>query len=420
MPTKRSSISQFLSHGTHRVERFRSTEDCQRFTVWVDRAQTHGPLVNAFLAGDVKSAVLGLSPTSSSVNLVRLEPILDWTLALTSELTIIEGSWFHRWDRVVFDLLELPDAEQVSLRNMRRLHGRIRRIAERQGLSDKLRLLVWPDTEKLPDMDATAQAVISAMEKSPDFRSAMEAVVGDYLAHVRPSHPRALSSDDEARLLNYVRDEVAAFVYLFQHVSPVEVYPGADLPLMRRIARGEFADVLPFDLSQRTHVSIQLIPTPAGTIRAGMPADWPEIERLVRAWPTHFVAEAVPLVRADFDASSTTLCDDGTGRVLGFMIWKTDGAEMELLWMAVDPAFARKGVCRSVVMAVLCERRSESRVFLRTATLDSVIPNSGFSGAAYQSTYHFFESLGFRLGRRHEGYWGASNHMIEIERIYGC
>ena len=212
--------------------------------------------------------------------------------------------------------------------------------------------------------------------------------------------------------------EVTAFAYLVQHVSPVEVYPGADLPIMRRIAKGEFADVLDVDLSQRTHVSLQLIPTPVGIIRIGTPGDWPEIERLIRAWPTHFVAEALPQVRADFDNCSTTLCEDGTGRVLGFMVWRTDGAEMELLWMAVDPAFARQGVCRSVVQAVLCERGPERRVFGRTATLDSIIPNSGFSGAAYASTRRFFEGFGFRLGKRHEKYWGPTNHMIEIERLY--
>ncbi len=420
MPVDRPSISQFFSHGVRRTEGSREMEACRRFTVWVDRAQTSGPLVDAFIEGKVSAAVLGLSPTSSTVNLARLAPILDWALGRANELTVIEGSWFHRWDRVVFDRLPLAEAEQASLRAMRKLHGRIRRVAESQGYSSKLALLAWAETGSNPKLIATARAVDAAMERSPEFRAAMMSVVGDYLAHVRLSHPRSLSAGDEAGLLNYVREEVTTFAYLVQHVSPVEVYPGADLPIMRRIAKGEFADVLPVDLSQRTHVSIQLIPTPVGTIRTGTPADWPEIERLIRAWPTHFVAEALPQVRADFDNGSTTLCDDGTGRVLGFMVWKTDGAEMELLWMAVDPAFARKGVCRSVVQAVLCERGTERRAFLRTATLDSVIPNSGFSGAAYASTYRFFERLGFRLGKRHDGYWGSSNHMIEIERRYEC
>lgn len=418
VPADRPSLSQLIGHAVGHTAGSPETQARGRFTVWVDRAQTSGPLVDAFLDGKVASAVLGLSPTSSTVNHARLAPILDWALAHTNELTVIEGSWFHRWDRVVFDRLPLADAERASLRDMRRLHRRIRRVADSKGLSPKLALPTWPETGSLPKLVATARAVDAAMEKSPEFRAAMISVVSDYLTDVRSTHPRLLNASDEARLLNYVREEVTTFAYLVQHVSPVEVYPGADLRIMQRIAKGEFADVLPVELSQRTHVSIQLIPTPVGTIRTGTPADWPEIERLIRAWPTHFVAEAVPQVRADFDSCPTTLCEDGAGRVLGFMVWRTDGAEMELLWMAVDPAFARHGVCRSVVQAVLCERGPERRIFGRTATLDSTIPNTGFSGAAYASTRRFFEGFGFRLGKRHEEYWGRTNHMIEIERLY--
>ena len=190
MPVDRPSISQFFSHDVCRTEGSRETDACRRFTVWVDRAQTSGPLVDAFLAGQVSAAVLGLSPTSSTVNLARLATILDWTLGRANELTVIEGSWFHRWDRVVFGRLSLAEAERASLRDMRKLHGRIRRVAESNGLSRKLALLTWPEAGSLPKLGATARAVGAAMERSPEFRSAMISVVGDYLAHVRLSQVR--------------------------------------------------------------------------------------------------------------------------------------------------------------------------------------------------------------------------------------
>lgn len=418
MPDKRPSFSQALSGGSNESHRTETTET-SRFTVWVDRAQSSGPLLERFLSERTNKIVLGLSPTSATVNQARLKPLLDWVLAKADGITVVDGAWFHRWDRVAFDQLPIESATLRSIETMSRLHRRIRRLVGPDS-AHRSQFMQWPACAHVPGLLSATRMIDEAEAQSSAFREALQQVVNEYLDHLQPAQCSALTAESKMALLNYVREEVATFIYLIQHVSPVEVYPGADLAIMRRLASGEFANVIAVDLSQRTHVSVQLIPTPVGTLRKGRPEDLSEIERLIRSWPSHFVAEALPFVRADFNAHSTTVCDDGAGRVLGFMIWKTDGAEMELLWMAVDPDFARRGICRSVVQAVLCERDSEERVFLRTATLDSVIPNSGFSGAAYASTYRFFEFLGFRLGERHEGHWGPSNHMIEIERDYGC
>ena len=107
---------------------------------------------------------------------------------------------------------------------------------------------------------------------------------------------------------------------------------------------------------------------------------------------------------------------ENDGRLLGFVIWKTDGRELELLWLAVAPSAARTGIGRRLVEAVLSRLTTEERVFLKTAALDSTIPGTNFSGAAFASTHQFFAALGFSPTARLNDYWGKGSHMLVFEK----
>jgi len=390
----------------------------KRFSVQICWSETSGPEIERFLQGQLSLVVLGISPTSATSNRARLKAILDWLLERVSRVTVVDGCWFHRWDLVAFQRMPLEIAAAQSLAEMARLHRRIRSIAAELGASERVAIVPWPETDSLAEVAVIRANARKAVLDDTKFAAAINNAVENYLAEMNEADRRPSDPPDVEALKNYVFEEIGALVYLASKVSHVEVYPGPDLPLLRRIAAVEYRHSFPHDISTRSHLSLELIEVPVGYLREGQPSDWPEIERLLRAWPTHFVEAAIPLARQEFSRDKTLLCDDGNGKVLGFMTWRTDGRELELLWMAVDPAHLREGVCTSVVKAVLCQRRQERRIFGRTATLDSVIPGTQFSGRAYEPTYRFFEKFGFRFTTRHEGYWSPTNHMIVLEKIY--
>lgn len=392
--------------------------EVKRFSVQVNKSETSGLIVDQFNAGAKPAVVLGLSPTSSSTNRARLRAILEWLLPRVENITVLDGCWFHRWDLVVFDRIPIENATEQTLHEMRRLHRRIRDVAAELGATNKVNIVTWPETHTLGKMSSIRDDLMKAAERCPKLADALQAAVTEYLIGLSDHVQKGLRTDDIVALRNYVIEEVSTLVHLSLLVSPLEVYPGPDLPLMRRLATGEFHEFFPYDLSLRSHLSLELIELSAGKLREGTSSDWPEIERIIRAWPTHFVEKVIPLVREDFFRHQTILCANSKGQLLGFSIWRTDGCELELLWIAVEPSQVGIGIGRSIVQAVLCQRSHEHRVFLRTATTDSIIPDTSFNGAAYEATHRFFQNLGFIFGARHEGYWGAQNHMIEFEKIY--
>lgn len=144
-------------------------------------------------------------------------------------------------------------------------------------------------------------------------------------------------------------------------------------------------------------------------IRTGHIEDLPAVMRLVRAWPQHFVPASYSFIEKDF-ANLASLVWEEDGEVCGFLIWMSNAYEIEMLWLAVSPGASRRGIATELVNAVESLATTQQIIMLKTATPDSIIPESEFSGLAYSATIAFFESLGFRVAGRLESYWGIHNH----------
>jgi len=394
-----------------------STRNSKAFSVQVNRSQSSGPLVAHFDCGKRPPVILGLSPTSSSINSSRLMTIINWLLPRCEQIYILTGWWFHRWNLMVFDKLSSDQASKRVSKEMARLQSRIEKSLGELCATGRVNIIQWPETHFQQDLIDIRRDLTDSANKSPLLSEALFGAVRDFLDGLSGTEKHTLSHDDNAKLFNYVVEEVSTLVYLSLRVSPLEVYPGSDLPVMRRLAAGEFLDTFAYDLSQRSHLALELIPLDIGELRNSLPSDWEEIERLIRAWPTHFVEKAVELAYQDFHRHHAIVCDGGDGRLLGFVIWNTDGRELELIWMAVDPLYTRRGIGSGIVRAVLCHRTTENRVFLRTASTDAVIPGTSFDSSAYRGTNKFFSHLGFIEAGRITDFWGSGDHCLIMEKV---
>jgi len=207
-------------------------------------------------------------------------------------------------------------------------------------------------------------------------------------------------------LVEYLLEEIAVLLHLHANAGiPIEVHHGPDLPVMRKVASGLYPGD-PFSIPERTHIAVELTPN---LPIAAAPSDLPEILEVVRAWPTHFVPAAIPMVESDFTKGKALVWKDSS-HVVGFAIWDTDGNEMELKWLAVAPRCIRRGIGSALVRAFLDEATTERRAFLLTATTDSSIPGTDFNASLFHSTHHFFANHGFRRERRLDSLWSPTNH----------
>lgn len=148
--------------------------------------------------------------------------------------------------------------------------------------------------------------------------------------------------------------------------------------------------------------------------------DVEEVLGIAKAWPTHFVAEGIRQIDRDLlqhQALIATVLVPKVSKskhevVAGFIIWRAEGKQAELLWMAVRPELGHRGIGRQLVERFLAEVKAYERVVLRTATTDSEIPGTDFHGKSYSATHRFFESVGFQDEEVIRSYWGPTNHCL--------
>jgi ribosomal protein S18 acetylase RimI-like enzyme len=151
----------------------------------------------------------------------------------------------------------------------------------------------------------------------------------------------------------------------------------------------------------------------AVTLRKAEPSDLRAALDIVASRPAHFVPAVYPLIEADL-IRHQALMAVADSRIVGFLVWRVEGREIELLWMAVTPDFERKGVGTMLLRHVLNTASDKTHVYLLTATTDSTIPGTAFNGTLYSNTIRFFKRRGFMEEKILLGHWGASNHALRL------
>jgi hypothetical protein len=67
----------------------------------------------------------------------------------------------------------------------------------------------------------------------------------------------ASSADMIHKLHNYMIEEITLYINLYKNGFTTEIYPGRDLEILKRIAKGIYEN-FPFDYADRTHISVNL------------------------------------------------------------------------------------------------------------------------------------------------------------------
>lgn len=381
--------------------------------VRVSRSESGGRKLTDFFATSGMPAFIDISPGGTAANTGGFSSLVSWALGFASKVIVVEGSYVARWDLQALESLSRVDAERESRKRSRIASRRLSRalLGLPGSTSGRATLMDWEDILSTSEFSEIHATLRSDVRSNASLAHAVRELALAFLARMKPQRP-TVSRDPVPLLEEYVTEELAALLYFYvaQRID-VEVYPGPDLKILRDAAN-ETHPQFPYRIPNRTHISVALSPS---RVRLARPDDLPAVLSLVAQRSRHFATTAIPEVAAAFATSHAFLWDDG-GAIAGFLVWSRQGNIIELQWMSVAKSASGHGIGSALVHAVVSNAASSSRVFLLTATPDSVIPGSAFDGGAYIETIRFFEHLGFRISARHDRFWGPQNHAYELER----
>ncbi|MEP3479756.1 MAG: tRNA-dependent cyclodipeptide synthase [Fuerstiella sp.] len=224
----------------------------KHFDVKMNDLHTNGPLVSDFLSGQV-SCFVGLSPTTPHVNAGRLRAIVDWTLERTESVMIVQGYFVNRWNLMVFDHLPMEVCEELVRKQVGKFQRRLGRIVA-DKVNVNLRVFDWEAELKTYEYAAIKNKIAVFSLKNERFLELVDQSVKRFTLR---QDQLELSSLELNCLREYVIEELAMFIRIYQMGYKVEIYPGEDMEIMAACSAGNFVD-FPFPCAERTHVSLRV------------------------------------------------------------------------------------------------------------------------------------------------------------------
>ena len=226
------------------------------WSVEIDPAHSHGPLLAPLLDHGRPPASLALSHRSSASNRARLGATIDWLAPRVGELVVVEGSYLARWNRVAFDGVPEADARREAAAEASAARRRIERVLGER--CPGARFLDWAELAGSPEVRETALVLEEHAGANPAFGAAVRREIAEYARRTRGIPDASLPDGCRRRLVSYVVEETAVLLGLQRRGYPVEVYHGPDLPLLAAIGSGRFPGI-PFACPERTHLCLRLV-----------------------------------------------------------------------------------------------------------------------------------------------------------------
>jgi len=230
--------------------------------VEINYSQTNGLNLDAFLDSSPGLACfMPICPYSFMANRAFLQEYLSWCLPRCSQTMIVVGDYLERHNIMAFE--QVSEVEAIAKAEKR--GRRIRRIIESVLLDMEPPGSVVVDSCRSDiesrDCQQIAETIRQYCGSSQTFRNDVENQVHLMLngsSRARIKQPSSFDSQTMTQLREYIIEELALYVLLYQRGYTTEIYPGRDMKLLRNMAMGRYRG-LPFDFSERTHISVAVL-----------------------------------------------------------------------------------------------------------------------------------------------------------------
>ena len=224
---------------------------------------TYGPFVADFMNREGQHrAFIGICIYRPMSNRSFLTDLIPWVLDRTPHLTILVGDYLERHNAVTFEGLPIEKAAARVRKRGRKIRRTIERvIADIQPVANIILTDFETEMQK-PAFSEIQEAVNRYHAQSSLFSADVSQEVQRFLRDSKryPQEAKRHAAIEKPDDLNqYVLEEVAMYIHMYLSGHPIEVYPGQDLSVLRKIAERTYPE-FPYDYSQRTHVGVKRKP----------------------------------------------------------------------------------------------------------------------------------------------------------------
>jgi tRNA-dependent cyclodipeptide synthase len=204
-----------------------------------------------------RECYMGISLDNPVFRGKSLAAMLAWALERFDSCLVVTGDYLRRHNERVMGGLNGEEAGQAALRAGDEFIDREKELFSRLP-AERVRLIRWKECLAFAEYESSKAALDKLFAADASFREAVQKDAVSFVARQLRKNGNLATSEEEAIAVSceYLLEEIAVFSALSQRGRHVELYPGAELEVLVKIANGEFSDI-PAGLKERINVELK-------------------------------------------------------------------------------------------------------------------------------------------------------------------
>lgn len=201
---------------------------------------------------------LGISIGNPQFRGESFQVLLEWISGRFDECLIVVGDYLQRYNEHIFYNRQAKEAEIESLRMgdafLKESEECLRRLPE-----EKFHVTRWKSYLDSPEYHKAKRILDELFVTSFEFRESIDKTSAEFISRQMKNKKGPVVDKKTAIALStqYLLEEIAVFSVLVENGWAVEVYPGAEIPVLVDIAAGKFPHIPPA-LKQRINVELRI------------------------------------------------------------------------------------------------------------------------------------------------------------------
>ena len=172
----------------------------------------------------------------------RLLSVIDWISKRFPNCLIVIGDDLHRYNEMIFSGLQEKEALIEGRKLGDKMLKRVESIVEAKKMNN-IKVTRWDGLSQLEEAKYTTNKIKSIFKTDESFRNEILISCESFLKRKSSRIPLKTTLEKATHLsAQYILEELAVFEYLITQGYTVQVYPGSNLPILKSIALGRYAE----------------------------------------------------------------------------------------------------------------------------------------------------------------------------------
>ena len=228
----------------------------------INYSETRGPNVDDFLGPQpTPSCFIPICLYSFMANRPFLCEYLPWAISKCEQPRIIIGDYMERHNIMAFEALPETEAVAKAERRGQRIARDIEAVLNGFKTDNNVQVQSCREVIETDEARRIISGIRDFASKNDCFNADMEQQIALILSNSKRLSRKTLENvngEEMARLREYMIEEIAFFLALYQEGYTTEIYPGRDMKILQKMASARYRG-FPYDFSERTHISVAVL-----------------------------------------------------------------------------------------------------------------------------------------------------------------